>query len=102
MNEDYIINEDSEELFEEIDLSHFQHVPFRSLEAKSRASILNEEQKQFIQNMVAETAVKLVNLEVDPNNPRMYELGKAHYLGQIRALRYLIECSNLETTITEM
>lgn len=102
-NNSYLIDGDNEEVeFVELDLSAFSHIPFSTQEQKDMASVLSPIQKQFIQNIIAETAVRLVNLEVDADNPKKYELGKAYYLGQIRALQYLLDVSNLVTTTTEM
>ena len=84
------VNEQTPSNEVDIDLSAFQHKPFISEEHKVRAITFSDEHLQYLQNLLAETAVKLVNEPVDPNNVQGYACSKAFYLGQVRAYEALI------------
>lgn len=59
----------------------------------SSGMILNQLQKQSIQNEIAQIAQVILNTQFDPNNAIAYGLEKAYNQGKLDVLKYLIDCS---------
>lgn len=67
----------------------FTHWNLSSTE-KLQGSILSIQQKQVLQNELAQVAEQIVNLEFDPNNPVSFAQNDAHLKGQMSIIRYML------------
>ena len=66
-----------------------------TLEEELEGSILTITQKQVIQNDIAICAQEKINLELDLLNPALFGQQEAKLAGQMQALRYRLECSDI-------
>lgn len=57
--------------------------------------LLSVLQKQVIQNQIAELAEQRINLVYDPLAPDKFLAATTYTKGQIDALKYLLECSDI-------
>lgn len=61
-----------------------------SAEEKLQGAILNQSQKQLLQNELATIAEQIVNLEYDPAKSLEFVQNDAHLKGQMSIIRYLL------------
>lgn len=57
-------------------------------------TVLTNDQKQFIRNQLAMVAQSRIALVPDPNNYPAFIQTEAAYAGEMRAYRYLLDCSD--------
>ena len=55
-----------------------------------QGSVLSGQQKQVLQNELAQIAEQVVNLEFDPGNPVSFAQNDAHLKGQMSIIRFLL------------
>jgi hypothetical protein len=55
-----------------------------------QGSILNQSQKQLLQNELATIGEQIVNLEYDPDKPLDFVQNDAHLKGQMAVIRYML------------
>lgn len=55
-----------------------------------QGSILSSQQKQVLQNELAQIAEQIVNLEFDASNPVAFAQNDAHLKGQMSIIRFLL------------
>lgn len=74
-----------------------QNSPFQSWVLSDnetfQGAILNNLQKQVIQNQICQVASQKLNLEFDPTNPSKFMQEEASLKGQMQALEYLLTFS---------
>ena len=79
------------------EVSIFQRFRFDSELESLQAQILTYQQQQWLHNLREESAISILNLTIDPQNPMASALQRAELQGKIGILSYLLEASHLTT-----
>ncbi len=65
-----------------------------SLDEIQKASVLSEETRAVMQNLLSESATQKLDLVFDPNNPMIFTQEEAYIKGKIDILRYLLSLAD--------
>jgi len=65
-----------------------------SLDEIQKASVLSEETRAVMQNLLSESATQKLDLVFDPNNPMVFTQEEAYIKGKIDILRYLLSLAD--------
>lgn len=65
-----------------------------SLDEIQKASVLSEETRAVMQNLLSESATQRLDLVFDPNNPMIFTQEEAYIKGKIDTLRYLLSLTD--------
>lgn len=65
-----------------------------SLDEIQKASVLSEETRALMQNLLSESATQKLDLVFDPNNPMIFTQEEAYIKGKIDILRYLLSLAD--------